>query len=170
MRDRILVTILISLALVAGVFLILPGGAGALAVALVLAGSFLWVFRRYTEDKEFITTIFLGGLVARLAFGLFVHANGLRDFFGGDAIAYDFLGNELFLRWTDTVRIPNPTVDWQLNNIGAGWGMFDLVAAIYYVGWPKHTRGSIFLRRCRRGDRSNGVLLCSESIPEQPCG
>ena len=49
-----------------------PDEASALLVVLVSTGIALVIFRHYTVEKEFVTTLFLGALVIRLAFGMFV--------------------------------------------------------------------------------------------------
>lgn len=135
MQHRLLVIVFIILGLLGLVFLVFSGGAGALIVTAVPVFILLWIFRHAADDKQFITFVFLGGLAARLSFGVFVHAYDLRDFFGGDAFGYDFFGYQLLERWTDSVRIADPTVDWQLNNLGTGWGMYYIVASIYlFVG------------------------------------
>src|SRR5437764_30770 len=110
MRRRLLPLSLGVLALVSLVYLCLSGGPAALALTIVLSLAAALVFRHFADDKALITNIFLIALAARLVFGLFVHILDLREFFGGDALTYDFLGNELLLRWTDAIRIPNPTV------------------------------------------------------------
>ena len=133
MQRRLFPISLLGLALVAATFVVLPGGAAALLLTAVLSLIALIVFRHFTKQKDFVTVLFLTALVLRLAFGLFVHIFDLREFFGGDANTYDFLGNELYLRWVNEVRVQNPTVDWRLANLGAGWGMYDVVAAIYYI-------------------------------------
>ena len=50
-----------------------PDEASALLVVFFSAGIFVFLFRRFTDDKEFITNLFLAALVVRLGFGLFVH-------------------------------------------------------------------------------------------------
>ena len=124
---------MLALAIITACFLFTTGGLGALLIVLITAMLGLALFRQFSDDKQFVTMIFVGALAARLVFGFIVHALDLRDFFGGDANTYDNFGNELLLRWTGAVSIPNPVVDYRLNDIGSGWGMYDLVAAIYYV-------------------------------------
>jgi hypothetical protein len=124
---------LVALGLISAVYLVIDGGPGALALTIILALIALMIFRYFAEDKPLITTIFLTALAARLAFGLFVQIYDLRDFFGGDANTYDFFGNELLLRWTGAVTAPNPFVDNALQNVANAWGMYHLVASIYYL-------------------------------------
>jgi hypothetical protein len=133
MRGTLLPLILSALALIALVFVVIPDGAAALAVTVALSLIALVVFRQFADDRPLITSIFLLALAVRLAFGLFVHIYDLRDFFGGDANSYDFLGNELMLRWTEAARTPNVVIDFALQNLSAGWGMYYLVGGIYWL-------------------------------------
>lgn len=114
-------------------FLPFSGGAGALLLVFVMSMVAIGIFNQFGEEKRFITILFLGGLATRLAFGLFVHALDLRDFFGGDANTYDFFGQQLLLRWTDSASVRDPFIEYRLDNPGSGWGMYDIVAAIYYL-------------------------------------
>ncbi|MBC7899629.1 MAG: glycosyltransferase family 39 protein [Saprospiraceae bacterium] len=107
-------------------------GASILIVAAlsVLAIS---VFRRFTDDKDFVTSIFLIALVVRLIFGLFVHIYDLREFFGGDALTYDYNGSNLAAYWWGTIGINDPVMDKVMRMSSSGWGMYYLVAAIYSI-------------------------------------
>ena len=131
--NRLFAASLALLFAVAIAYLPFQGGAGALLLVLVVSMLAILIFRQFGSEQRFITILFVGGLATRLAFGLFVHALDLRDFFGGDANTYDFFGQQLLLRWTDSVTVPDPYVEWRLNNLGSGWGMYDIVAAIYYL-------------------------------------
>lgn len=122
--------LLVALALFAIPF---PDGPAALGFTGVVAAIAILLFRKYTEDKEFITTVFLTGLVLRMGFGILIHVYDLRPFFGGDAFAYDLNGWSIVNVWlgrnleTDTLIIQNNPMS------GAGWGMNYLTAVIYLV-------------------------------------
>jgi len=109
-----------------------PDGAAALLIVLVLSIPLGMIFRHYSDDKEFVTNIFLAGLFLRLAFGAFVHIFDLRDFFGGDAETYDFRGFVLMEYWLGQARSIDPIFINQTKT-GPGWGMYYLVGAIYSV-------------------------------------
>ena len=66
-----------------------PDGAVGLMLVVILSTFALFMYRRYTEEKEFVTSVFLIGLTLRLGFGLLLHIFDAREFFGGDANAYD---------------------------------------------------------------------------------
>ncbi len=119
-----------GLGLTAAVF---PEGAGAILVVAVLSALTIFVFRRFTEDKEFVTTIFFAALFLRLAFGLFVHIYDLREFFGGDALTYDYHGNNLMQYWAGAIQENDPALDKVRFLSSSGWGMYYLVGAIYSI-------------------------------------
>ena len=111
----------------------LPDEASALLLVLVTAGVALAFFRRFTEERAFITKLFLAALVARLAFGLFVHAFDLREFFGGDSFTYDIHGGSIRDYWLGLLDPRDSAYQWATITLRPGWGMNYLVAAIYLV-------------------------------------
>src|SRR5688572_15688178 len=103
MHDRYFIAaclVIVSMGMITAAF---PEGAASILVVLVLSAIVILIFRRFTEEREFLTTIFLGALLARLAFGIFIHIYELRDFFGADAQTYDFNGWRLVEYWTGQV-------------------------------------------------------------------
>lgn len=111
-----------------------PDGVSALLVVLFSSTLALFLFRRFTEEKDFITTLFLGALVARLAFGMFVHIYDLRDFFGGDALSYDVYGAAIRDYWLGLTDSKDILYQRATLTSRPGWGINYLVAAIYTVG------------------------------------
>src|SRR5256885_1239099 len=83
-----------------GIFAVpFPDGAVALMCVVILSAGVLALFRRYTEEKDFITMVFLVGLALRLGFGIIVQVFDIREFFGGDAVSYDRSGALLVDIW-----------------------------------------------------------------------
>lgn len=107
-------------------------GPGALLMALILGCLTLIIFRRYTEDTEFITYVFLGALCARLAFGVIVHAYDLRSFVGSDALGYDTNAAMIVNYWYGKIEM-GPELSQIMSLRGSGWGMQYLVAFIYLI-------------------------------------
>lgn len=110
-----------------------PDEASALLVVSVTAGIALFFFRHFTEDKEFVTTLFLAALFVRLTFGVFVHLYDLREFFGGDAISYDIYGAAIRDHWLGLVDSKDITYQRATLTSAPGWGINYLVAAIYLL-------------------------------------
>jgi hypothetical protein len=108
-----------------------PNEASALLVVMTTAGIALGVFRHFTKEKEFVTTLFLAALVVRLAFGMFVYVFDYRDFFGGDSETYHTLGGVIYDHWSGLVDSRDSFYRWATSTTRTGWGMNYLVAAIY---------------------------------------
>lgn len=108
-----------------------PDGLIGLLIAAILSTAALYIFRRYTEEKEFVTTVFLVGLGLRMAFGLLVHIFELRDFFGPDAGSYDRNGANLVDIWLGH-RLQDSLTTFQNDpGSGAGWGMNYFTGFVY---------------------------------------
>ncbi len=110
-----------------------PDGPVALLVAVILAVCTLSIFRRFTEEKEFITTAFLVGMALRIGFGLFVHIFDQREYFGGDALAYDINGAHLVDIWLGHAGQTDLQAMRYDPASGTGWGMNYLTGFIYLV-------------------------------------
>lgn len=128
--DKFLIVLCVLVA-AAMVLLVMPDGLMALAVVATLSGIALFVFRKYAEDKKFITNVFLGALLVRIIFGIFVHVYDLRGFFGGDADTYDYRAGKLVDLWYGLATMDDPDVRIASAMSGAGWGMNYLVATLY---------------------------------------
>jgi hypothetical protein len=110
-----------------------PDEAMALLVIVATAGVAIALFRTYSDEKDFITTLFLGALAARLAFGVFVHIYDLRTFFGGDANTYDEYGAVIANYWHGLVDAREVMYQRASMTSRPGWGIHYLVGAIYFV-------------------------------------
>jgi hypothetical protein len=133
MRDRYFIAACLIIVTLGMVTVTFPEGAASILVVLTLSTAGLVIFRRFTDEKEFITTVFLGALLVRLAFGIFIHGFDLRDFFGGDALTYDFNGWRLVEYWTGQISTDDIAVLRARATSGPGWGMYYLVGGVYYV-------------------------------------
>lgn len=110
-----------------------PDGAAAIALVMAMSAGFIVLFRKFTEEKQFITTIFLVGLAFRMAFGLMVHIFDLRDFFGGDAMAYDLKASLMVENWLGLSINPDTSFFEFDPRSGIAWGMYYLTAGIYMI-------------------------------------
>ena len=114
-------------------FASVPDDATALLLTIILAVAFIATFRHFSEDKEFITSLFLAALNVRLAFGLFIHVFDFRDFFGGDSLTYHAHGAAIVDYWNGLIDSRDSLYQWATSTTRPGWGMNYIVAAIYYV-------------------------------------
>ena len=110
-----------------------PDGAVAIGIVFALSAAAIFIFRKYTDEKEFITTIFLVALALRMAFGVMIHVFELREFFGGDALIYDSNGVQLVDYWMGKAELRG-ALQYQDNPAsGSAWGMNYLVGFVYLL-------------------------------------
>jgi hypothetical protein len=120
----------LSVALAAAVALTLPGGAAAalLCAGCALLAGFLLSRGEEAQQRVFLLRIFVGGLLLRMSVGVIINAFGLQEFFGGDALTYDYFGGYLLEVWRNGLPYSQELRDWA---VAGGWGMIYFVAAIY---------------------------------------
>ncbi len=124
----------LALAVVFGALAIfVPEGIGSAIMLVGLTLILLPILRNYSSDPELITKVFFVGLALRLLFGLMVYANGWFEFFGGDAMTYDWRGTLIVDYWRGLVPSNSPELMRTMSTNGPGWGMHYLVAGIYAV-------------------------------------
>src|SRR5438876_524155 len=116
-----------------GVMISFAEGASALVIVLAFSAAALLIFRRFSDDKEFITRVFILALLVRIGVGILVHMLNLREFFGGDANTYDYIGTRMVDLWTGNAPLDDPEARQIMATSGAGWGMNYFVGAIYYM-------------------------------------
>ena len=92
MKDSFIFFALILLLLTGGMMFVAPEWGTALIVAVMMSAIAIFVVRKFTDEADFVTRVFLIALLLRLAFGVLVHVFDLRRFFGGDAVTYDSAG------------------------------------------------------------------------------
>lgn len=130
--EKILIILSVLLGLAYAV-LAFPDGANAVLLVLFLSIPSIYLIRYYSEEKTFLTNIFLAALLLRLGLGLVIHTFDLRSFFGPDAITYDAAGQRLVEIWQD-LPVPNDEITERANSIKrAGWGMYYVVGIIYFI-------------------------------------
>jgi hypothetical protein len=110
-----------------------PDDTSAFLVVVITSALMLVCFRYFTDEKEFISTLFLAALVARLAFGMFIYVFDLQEFFGGDSVSYSAYGGAIRDYWLGLIDSRDTL--YQLATLAnrPGWGMNYLVAGIYVV-------------------------------------
>jgi dolichyl-phosphate-mannose-protein mannosyltransferase len=122
----------LSVALAGAVALNLRGGAAAvlLCAACAFAAGIL-LAREGGEQRSFLLMVFVGGLLVRVAVGAVINGFQLQDFFGGDALTYDYYGAALLEAYRYKKGVLDS--DAQIWVAGSGWGMLYIVAAIYAI-------------------------------------
>lgn len=110
-----------------------PEGTVGLALVLALTSVAVICFRYFTDEKDFITSVYLIALAARMAFGVFIQLFDLQPFFGGDYIVYHEFGNSVANIWSGQGDLVDQEIYKQIPLSPAGWGMTYFVASIYYL-------------------------------------
>src|SRR5215210_6987274 len=83
-----------------GIFAVpFPDGLVALMLVVIASAGGLALLRRYTEEKDFVTMVFLVGLALRLGVGIIIQVFDARDTFGPDAVSYDRVAAALVDVW-----------------------------------------------------------------------
>ena len=98
--------------------------------ALLICAPFAVIAALYAYRQErhgsFLLKIFIAALLVRVIVGSLIFALRGQDFFGGDAITYDFLGQTQLQAWAGDsyARV-------LLSNRASGWGMGYFVGGVY---------------------------------------
>ena len=121
----------LSLALCICIVIVLPDqGAAAVLVCAVLAVIAGIVINRIKVEPSFLLKLFIGALLTRVFIGTLIYYFSLQEFFGGDALTYDSLGNSLLEVWQGKLYLKKMLEQW---SVGGGWGMLYGVASLYGI-------------------------------------
>jgi hypothetical protein len=112
---------------------IFTGFDAAKAVLLCTALATVVGFYSYKRETDgpFLLRLFVAALLARMIIGLAIFTFRGQDFFGGDALTYDFFGNAQLLGWGGDKYYQSIANQFVRGGQGSGWGMVYLVAAVY---------------------------------------
>lgn len=130
--DRILI-ILCTLLSLSMTFLAFPDGAVSVLLILFLSLPAIFLIRRYSEEKDFLTNVFLTALLVRIGFGFFIHFFDLRLIFGPDAVGFDIWGQRLAEIWQGLPVPDNEVTARAKDTTNPGWGINYLVGFIYLI-------------------------------------
>ncbi len=111
----------------------LPEGGVAILMTVIMSLIAVAIIRQADDESGFLVNIFLLALIARIIFGTILHVFDLREFFGGDALTYDFFGNRIVEVWKGQIFANDGLTYKATRTSGPGWGMNYLVAIIYFI-------------------------------------
>lgn len=107
-----------------------PDSARAVLLCTALAIPAGYYAYKQGTHGPFLLRLFIAGLLARMIVGTVIYIFKGQDFFGGDAITYDFYGHSQAMGWAgDKIHLAN--ADKFTRGAGSGWGMVYMVGAIY---------------------------------------
>jgi hypothetical protein len=102
-----------------------------LCTALAAIAGF-YCYKRETNGP-FLLRLFVAGLLVRMIVGVAIFTFRGQEFFGGDAMTYDFFGHAQMLGWSGDKYFQTIANQFVRSGEGSGWGMVYLVAAVYRV-------------------------------------
>jgi hypothetical protein len=103
------------------------------AVMLCLILALIVGVASYRQGKEgpFLLALFIGALLIRIMVGLAIYVFNAQDFFGGDALTYDYFGWAQLQGWMGDRYLQSRVTQWLGATSAPGWGMIYLTAAVY---------------------------------------
>src|SRR5678816_615186 len=98
-------------------------------ILAIIVGCFVY---RNTEHRSFLLQLFGWALVVRMlvATGIFIF--NVQEFFGGDAITYDFFGFAQLKAWQGDTYYQAIAKQFMEGQASA-WGMINMVAIVYTI-------------------------------------
>ncbi|MDX6304345.1 MAG: hypothetical protein QOI77_1314 [Blastocatellia bacterium] len=124
----------LSLALFVVILTVAPvDGAAATLFALPIAALAGWGIFQIKEDRRFLFRLFVSGVLIRVLIGTLIYMFHWQEFFGGDALTYDFFGNALVKVWEGNKSYQMAVDVFSGGGGASGWGMLYMVASIYKV-------------------------------------
>ena len=124
----------LALAILGMIFMFAPndGGPGILLMLPLVAFVSVMIYR-LDIDRKFLLRVFLSGVLVRLFVGTLIYVFHWQEFFGGDALTFDFFGYALLQVWEGQTQYLRAVEMFSSNGAGSGWGMLYLVAVVYKI-------------------------------------
>lgn len=101
---------------------------GLCAILATLAGFYAY---RSGDDGELLVNIFVAALLVRLVLGTVIFIFSGQEFFGGDALTYDYIGFAQFKAWGGDRYFQGMVDSYIGSSGGSAWGMVYFVAGVY---------------------------------------
>jgi len=103
----------------------------AILLCAALASIAGYLSYRQGAHGSFLLKLFIAALLMRMLLATLIFAFNAQDFFGGDAITYDFFGNALLRGWKGDRYYLSVANQYIGVGQGSGWGMIYLVTGVY---------------------------------------
>jgi hypothetical protein len=113
-----------------GIFTGIDAAKAVLLCTALAAMAGFYCYKRQV-DGAFLLRLFVAALLARIIVGTTIFVFRGQDFFGGDALTYDYFGNAQLLGWGGDKYAQAVANVFVRSGEGSGWGMVYLVAAVY---------------------------------------
>lgn len=106
-------------------------GAKSVLLCTLLTGTAGLIFYRHRDHGTFLFRIFVAGLLIRVLVGSLIFAFHGREFFGVDALGYDFYGAAQLEAWRGDQYYGGMMTAYFDGGLANAWGMINMVAALY---------------------------------------
>jgi hypothetical protein len=104
------------------------------AVLLCIALSALFGWFAYRQSTgSFLLKLFISALLVRMILGTIIFVSNGQNFFGGDALTYDFFGNAQLDGWFGDKYAQSVADIYVQSWSASGWGMVYMVAGVYGI-------------------------------------
>ena len=104
----------------------------AVVLCLVLAAIVGYFTYRQNHEGSFLLTVFAWGLLVRILVATGIFMFNTQEFFGGDALTYDFFGFALMKGWQGDAYYRAISSGFMAGQASA-WGMINLIGVVYSV-------------------------------------
>jgi hypothetical protein len=115
-----------------GVVTVFDSAQAVLLCTALASVAGIYAYKQGTHGP-FLFKLFLGAVLVRMVLGTVIFLFRGQDFFGGDAITYDFYGFAQWNGWAGDRYWQTIANRFVRSGTGGGWGMVYLVAAIYGI-------------------------------------
>lgn len=129
------------------------------AVLACVAGFFV---SHVKEEKRYLLYLFVGGLLVRLLVGTVIYYFRLQEFFGGDALTYDFFAWCVLKVWQGD-QYYRASAELYTKSGTGGWGMLYMIAAVYGV-FGRNTLAIQYINAILGAATAPLIFLCSLKI------
>jgi Dolichyl-phosphate-mannose-protein mannosyltransferase len=106
--------------------------AQAVLVCMTLASVIGYFIYQNKEEGSFLLQLFAWGLLIRMLVATFIFIFNMQEFFGGDAITYDFFGFAQMKAWFGDSYF-KAISDRFAQGQASAWGMVNMVAFVYSI-------------------------------------
>src|SRR5258708_13722333 len=104
-------------------------GASATLFALPIAALVGLVISQIKEERPFLFRLFVSAFLVRVLIGTLIYGLRLQEFFGGDALTYDYFGHALVQVWNGNKSYQGAIDVFSGGGAASGWGMLYMLGA-----------------------------------------
>jgi hypothetical protein len=135
----------------------------AVLVCAGLATIAGYVAYRQRDNGSFLLRLFVSALLIRMLLGTAVFVFKGQEFFGGDAMTYDFVGFAQLQAWRGDRYYQTLVNSFVGSGEGSGWGMVYLVATVYgFIG--RNMLAIQFINSVLGAATSTATACCSSRV------